>query len=176
MSESTLVPCEVWGVWHLICMVIGKGFQGLDLEEEGLSSVLTSQTLLVQFATPRRLWTAWSHLILPWRVFLLMLPGKVTGNISDFARPHGTALPSLLNLQTHHISERTGGCSVSKEANPGLRNGIEEAFLVAGLCLRRRCWDQVWTSSPITSRDAPAEDTAELWEGPAMRRSALPKH
>lgn len=36
-------------------MVIGKGFQGLDLEEEGLSSVFTSQTLLVQVATPRRL-------------------------------------------------------------------------------------------------------------------------
>ena len=53
--------------------------------------------------------------------------------------------------------------------------GTGEAFLVAGLCLKGRCWDHVWISSPITSRDAPAEDTAELWEGPAMRRSALPK-
>lgn len=100
----------------------------------------------------------------------------MTAHISDFARPHGTALLSLLNLPNHYISERTGGHSVSKEANPGSRNGEGETFFVAGLCLKGRCWDHVWTSSPITSRDAPAEDTAELWEGPAMGRSALPKH
>lgn len=173
MSESTLVPCEVWGMWHLICMVIGKGFQDLDLEEEGLSSVFTSQTLLVQVATPRRLWTAWSHLILPWRVFLLMLPGKVTGNISDFARPHGTALPSLLNLQTQHISERTGGCSVSKEANPGLRNGDRGGLPCGWLVFKGKV---LGPGLDIISHHLLPMDTAELWEGPAMRRSALPKH
>lgn len=145
MSEFTLVPCEVWGLWPFICMVIAKDFQGLDLEGKGLSSVLTLQTLLVQVTTPRRLWTAWSHLILPWVVFLLMLSGSDCSHkwLCEQCRPHGTALLSLLNLPNHYISERTGGHSVSKEANPGSRNGEGETFFVAGLCLKGRCWDHV---------------------------------
>ena len=99
----------------------------------------------------------------------------VTGHISDFARPHGTALLSLLNLKTTISLRRQGDTLFLRRLTQAPEMGTGEAFLVAGLCLKGRCWDHVWTSSPITSRDAPAEDTAELWEGPAMRRSALPK-